>query len=100
MGLGFAKATYTQAMANELVRRKIPFERQKKVRVSRNGRMGEEVASDLVAADSILVEIKAQEPLSAADETRLKSFLRAAKLQAGLLVDFGRDHLEIRSASR
>jgi GxxExxY protein len=84
----------------ELDLRKVPFERQKKVKVSYKGNVADEATLDLVVDDSIIVEIKAQDPLSTADETKLKSFLRATKMGTGILVDFGRDHLEIRSINR
>jgi len=100
LGLGFTEPAYTQALAYELDLRKVPFERQKKVKVSYKGNVADEATLDLVVDDSVVIEVKAQEPISPADEAKLKSFLRAAKMGGGFLVDFGRDHLEIRAVNR
>ena len=100
LGLGFTEPAYKQALAYELELRKIPYERQKKVKVSYKGNVADEATLDLVVGDTVIVEVRAQEPLSAADETKMKSYLKATKMGMGVLVDFGRDNLEIRSVNR
>lgn len=100
LGLGFTEPAYMQALAYELELRKVPYERQKKVKVSYKGNVADEAVLDLVVDDSVIVEVKAAEALSSADETKMKSYLKATKMGMGVLVDFGRDNLEIKSVNR
>jgi len=100
LGLGFTEPAYKQALAYELELRKIPYERQKKIKVSYKGNVADESTLDMVVDDAVIVEVHAQEPLASADETKMKSFLKATKMGLGVLVDFGRDNLEIRSVNR
>ena len=100
LGLGFTGPAYRQALAYELELRKIPYERQKKIKVSHRGNLSDEATLDLIVDGSVVVDVRAQEPLSAADETRMKNYLKATKISRGVLIDFGRDHLEICSVDR
>ncbi len=45
--------------------------------------------ADLVAYDKIIVELKVLEKLTSREESQLINYLKAAKLQVGLLLNFG-----------
>ena len=90
LGSGFAEAVYQEAMELELTARGIPFERQKKLRISYKGKLLEkEYIADLVCYDQIIVEIKAQRELKTREECQIINYLRATNLQVGVLINFG-----------
>jgi len=90
LGSGFAEAVNQEAMELELTARGIPFERQKKLRISYKGKLLEkEYIADLVCYDQIIVEIKAQRELKTREECQIINYLRATNLQVGVLVNVG-----------
>ncbi len=90
LGSGFAEAVYQEAMELELTARGIPFERQKKLRISYKGRLlDKEYVADLVCYGQVIVEIKAQRELKTREECQIINYLHATKLQVGVLINFG-----------
>lgn len=100
MGLGFQKPEYSQALAYELDLRKISYEREKKVKLPYKGSVAGEYALEFVVGESVIVSLKAGEPLTDTDLSRMRSLLRATKLDLGLILDFGKDTLNIKTVSK
>ena len=87
---GFAEAVYQEAMEVELRLRGIPFERQKRLRISYKGHdLATEFVADLVCYGSVIVELKAQRELAGYEEAQVINYLRATGLRVGLLINFG-----------
>ena len=90
LGSGFAEAVYQEAMERELAARGIPFERQKRLRIAYKGQLLEkEYIADVVCYGQVIVEIKAQRELKTREECQIINYLRATKLQVGVLINFG-----------
>jgi len=100
MGLGFPESAYTQALAYEFDLRKIDYERKKTIKLSYKGSVAGEYTLEFVVKNSIIVMIQAGEPINETDESKMKSFLKATKLNLGMLIDFGKEVLEIKNITR
>lgn len=100
MGLGFQEAAYSQALAYEFDLRKIEYERKKNIKLSYKGSVAGEYDLEFVVKNSIIVMIKAGEPASESDETKMKSFLKATKLALGMVINFGKESLEVKNVHR
>jgi len=97
IGLGFGKQEYGRALAHELSLRDIPFERKKRVKLSYKGSVAGEYNLDFVIDDSLVIMVSTDEKLTQAEESKLKSILRAIKLKSGLIINFSKDILEIKT---
>ncbi len=88
LGPGFVESIYEEALAIELNARSIPFERQKVISVNYKERRIGEGRLDLLVASQLLVELKAVETLAPIHKAQIISYLKAAGLQLGLLINF------------
>jgi len=96
LGTGFLESIYENALAVELRRQGIPFERQAKVAVFYNGvRVGKHRV-DLLVGYSLVVELKATNDFHQAHRAQIRSYLRATNRPTGLLINFGRESLQFR----
>jgi GxxExxY protein len=88
LGPGLKESTYENAMCEELRQRRIPFDQQyafdiiyKKVRVGRH-------QLDLLVGKKLIVELKSVERLAGLHRSQLLTYLKASRLQLGLLINF------------
>lgn len=95
LGKGHDEVIYKDALVVELQRAKIPFTRERKYEVNYKGViLPHSYFADFVPWDKIIFEAKAVEALSDAHVKQVLNYLAAAKLELGLLVNFGADSLE------
>ncbi|KPL04422.1 MAG: hypothetical protein AMJ90_00935 [candidate division Zixibacteria bacterium SM23_73_2] len=100
MGLGFPESAYTQALAYELDLRKIEYERKKNIKLSYKGSVAGEYTLEFVVKNSIIVMLKSGESINDTDESKMRGFLKATKLNLGMIMDFGKEVLEIKNVTR
>jgi GxxExxY protein len=100
MGLGFQESAYSQALAVELDLRKVDYERKKNIKLSYKGSVAGEYNLEFVVNSRIIVMVKAGEPIKDADESKMRSFLKATKLPLGMILDFGKETLEVKNVMR
>jgi GxxExxY protein len=87
---GFAEAVYQESLAIEFGLRGIPFEPQKRLKISYKGVvLACEFVADFVCFGSIIVEVKAIRELASRDEAQVINYLRATGLRVGVLLNFG-----------
>lgn len=99
LGPGFLEKVYENALAHELERAGLAFERQKPLEVWYEGiRVGLFLA-DLVVEGRVLVELKAVRALDDNHLAQGLNYLRATALPICLLLNFGVPKLEIRRLS-
>ena len=97
LGHGFLEAVYHAALAIELARSEIPFERERALAIAyRDTVLPCLFRADLVCFDGLLVELKANVHLGKADEAQIVNYLKASGLKKGLLLNFGSEKLEYR----
>jgi GxxExxY protein len=100
MGLGFGREEYCRALAHELGLENIEFERDKVIQLSYKGSVAGEYRLDFVVGEAVVVAVQAGDHLTDMDETKLKSILKANRMKMGLIVNFSKDILEIRTVER
>ena len=95
LGHGFLEAVYQEALAIEMTKRNIPFEREVAVPVAYKGqRLQCSYQADFVCFGKIVVELKAIAQLTGADDAQLINELKATAMNRGLLLNFGAPSLE------
>lgn len=88
LGPGFIESIYEEALCLELARRNIPFERQAVIGITYKGIAVGEGRIDLLIANLLIVELKAVDALLPIHIAQLLSYLSAAQLHLGLLINF------------
>ncbi len=96
LGPGFIESAYEAALAMELRNREIPFARQLAVPVVYKGVEVHLHRLDLFVASEIVVELKAVKNLVPAHFAIVRSYLRAARREHGLLLNFAKSTLEVK----
>lgn len=88
LGPGLLESAYESCVCAELAARGIPFERQRPLTLEYKGTAVDcDYRLDLVA-NGILIELKAVERLLPVHAAQVLTYLRLARLQVGLLVNF------------
>ncbi|MEW5989355.1 MAG: GxxExxY protein [Chloroflexota bacterium] len=94
LGPGFLEGIYQEALMRELEMRHIPFEREKTVTVTYKGHVVGIHRLDIIVDNKIILELKAVSALNDTFKQQLKSYLKATRLQLGILVNFGSTRVE------
>lgn len=94
LGHGFLEAVYQAALEQEFLQRKIVYEREKELQVFYRGKAIAIYRADFVCYGQVIVELKAIQSLSGREEAQLINYLKATRLQRGLLINFGTPSLE------
>ena len=96
LGPGFLENIYEEALKLELSKRGLHFDCQKEIKIEY---LGEKIGLhriDMIVENEIIVELKAVKELSDIYFAQLLSYLKAANLKVGLLLNFSKPTLEIR----
>lgn len=96
LGPGFLESIYEAALALELRKAGLAFERQKAVSVLYNGRSVGEHRLDLVIEGLVVVELKATAGIEDIHLATARSYLKATSLQLALVLNFARPTLDIK----
>ena len=88
LGPGFLESLYEEALSLELALRGVPFRRQAPIAVEYKGRPIGQARLDLLVSDPLIVELKAVETISAVHLAQILSYLKASRLQLGLVINF------------
>ena len=94
LGPGFLESVYANALAIELRRREIPFQRQFAVPVLYHDAEVGMHRLDLFVDDQIVVELKAVKEISDVHFAVVRSYLRAVHRMHGLILNFAKRTLE------
>lgn len=97
LGHGFLEAVYQEALAAELVRRGIPFQREADLAIHYKGeRLRCAYKADFACYGEIVVELKAIGLMTGVDQAQVMNYLRATGFRLGLLLNFGTMRLEVK----
>ena len=95
LGHGFLEPVYQAALEQELLARKVPFQREVDIPVSYKGKSLEvSYRADFVCFNRVIVELKALQKLSGVEESQVLNYLKATGLEKGLLINFGTSSLQ------
>ncbi|MFH1231792.1 MAG: GxxExxY protein [Planctomycetota bacterium] len=96
LGPGFREETYKKALIKEFTKNEISFNREEPIPIQYDGEIIDEYRADLIAFSKIILELKAVSEMHPMYEAQVLSYLKAANLKLGLLVNFGADKLLIK----
>jgi GxxExxY protein len=89
LGPGLLESTYEQCLAHELALNAIPFRLQVPMPVEYKGVFLEcGYRIDILVNEQVVLELKSVEKFSGIHEAQLLTYMRLAKLQRGLLINF------------
>jgi len=95
LGPGFLESVYQEALEKEFIIQGIPFVRHQKLELTYNGeKMKKYFVADFVCFSKILLELKSSSFIHKDNFDQLINYLKATKLEIGLLVNFGAPSLQ------
>ena len=89
LGYGFIENVYQNALYKELQRRGIPCIAYPKINVYYKEEIVGYYEADMIAYDTIILELKAVSRLLTEHEIQLRNYLKATDLELGLRLNFG-----------
>jgi GxxExxY protein len=95
LGCGFLESVYRAALAIELTERGIPHVRELRLPIRyREHLLPVTFRVDFVCYNSVLVEVKALPTIGPIEHAQAINYLKAAKRQRGLVINFGTTSLQ------
>jgi GxxExxY protein len=95
LGCGFTEPIYQEALAIELGKRNIPFEREKELSIDYKGdKLSKTFRADFICYNKIILELKAVSNFTDEHYAQIYSYLKASKMDLGILINFGKASLE------
>ena len=88
LGAGLREKTYDEALAIEMLDRRMAFERQVRIPVHYKAHLVGEYGLDFIVNKAVVVEVKAVERFEPVFEAQILGYLRASGLRLGLLLNF------------
>jgi GxxExxY protein len=95
LGTGFREETYKLAVVAELEQRHIAVAREVVFDIVYKGKVIDLYRADLVVDSKVILELKVADELHPRHTAQLLSYLKASGLQLGLLVNFGKERVQI-----
>ena len=90
LGYGFLEAVYQEALEMEFIKRGIPYEREKELKIYYGGKeMRQTYRADFVCYGNVIVELKAVAHLDDVHRSQIYNYLKATGYKLGLLFNFG-----------
>jgi GxxExxY protein len=89
LGAGFLEKIYENALMIELKRAGLSAQPQYPIKVYYNEIIIGDYVADIVVEDKVIIELKAVNNLVKAHEAQLVNYLKATKIEVGLLINFG-----------
>lgn len=100
LGSGFLESVYENALSLALAQNGHKVEQQKAIQVSFRGVAIGDYFADLIVDDIVVVELKAVRALAPEHYAQLINYLKATRMEVGLLINFGNPKLEFRRVTR
>lgn len=98
LGYGFLEKVYENALKYELEKNLLQVEAQPRIEVFYDGHKVGEYFADLIVNKTVIIEIKAAEKLCDEHAVQLLNYLRATRIEVGLLLNFGKNPQVARKA--
>lgn len=97
LGHGHLEKVYENALFHRLLKLGINVKQQHPLRVfDEDGTLIGEYFADLLVEDVLIIELKTAKTLAVEHEGQVLAYLKSAKLEHGLLINFGSPKFEIR----
>jgi GxxExxY protein len=89
LGYGFLEKVYQNALTHELTKRGYRVTPNMAIEVYYDNIIMGEYFADLVVNDVVILELKAAESITKQHEAQLLNYLKATKIDVGLILNFG-----------
>ena len=89
LGHGFLESVYEESMAIALREAGHQVIQQAPISVHFRGQVVGDFRADLLVNNEVIVELKAARAIESAHEAQLMNYLRATRIEVGLLMNFG-----------
>ena len=89
LGYGFKEGVYQKSLAYELRRLGLLVEEKPEILVYYEGQQVGDYEGDLLIGAAVLLELKATRELCPEHEAQLLNYLKATRIEVGLLLNFG-----------
>ena len=96
IGAGFVEKIYQRILYLEFKKLKIKFTREEKISIKWNDNIVGYQVVDFKMEDKLLIEIKAVSKIEVVHIAQMVSYLKAANIRLGLILNFGTATLEIK----
>lgn len=96
LGPGFLEVVYARALRSELTARGLPWAAEVRVPIIYRGAIIGNHRLDLVVGGDLVVELKSAAKIDAVHFAQVRSYLAAAGLRVGLLLNFDQTRVTIR----
>jgi GxxExxY protein len=97
LGHGHLEKVYENALAHRLRKTGLKVKQQEPIKVfDEDGTLIGDYLADLLIEGVLLVELKAAKSLAPEHEAQILGYLKAARVEHGLLINFGSPRFEIR----
>jgi len=96
LGIGFLEKVYENAMMIELKKLNLSCESQAQIKVFYDNDCIGEYYADIIVEGKVIVELKAVKEVQKIHEVQLVNYLKATKIEVGLLLNFGEKPQQIR----
>ncbi len=89
LGYGFLEKVYENAMLIELKKMALDVKSQQKIKVYYDNIIVGDYIADIIVNDSVVIELKSVKYLLKVHEVQLVNYLKATRINVGLLLNFG-----------
>ncbi len=97
LGHGHLEKVYEYALAHRLRKAGVKVEQQQSIKVfDEDGTLIGDYLTDLLVESVLIVELKASKNLAPEHEAQILGYLKASRVEHGLLINFGSPKFEIR----
>lgn len=96
LGPGFVEKIYEKALAYELDKNKIKYDQEKVIKVKYKDLLLGDQRIDFLIEDELILELKSASVITEVYKAQILSYLKAANKRLGLILNFGREQLEIK----
>lgn len=100
LGAGFLESVYANALAHELGKTGISYQRETPINVVYDDTVVGEFRSDFQIENQLIIELKAVESILPVHEVQVVNYLTATNLDVGLLINFGSSSLQFKRKHR
>jgi GxxExxY protein len=94
LGPGFLEKVYQNSLMVLFEENRIPVQAQVPIQVEFHGRIVGDYFADIVANNSIILELKAQDRIAEIHKAQTLNYLKATQFKLAMLINFGGDRLE------
>ena len=93
-------SVYQKALAHELNKAGLKVDYEKSITVYYDGLALGNFSADMLVDGRVMLELKANQSLAAANEVQWVNYLTATGIELGLLLNFGAERLEFKRKTR